>query len=326
MRPATFTCACALDGRVAEATGNQTDDDALTRLVRSTLDAARLRPIDPGWPALRHRPRRRRSITGTTRRPRPSRRNALSASAAFVARGGWPRDRRLLLDRGRRGRVRQLRRPARRRPLDDRSTRRDRADRELGRIGAGRVGAARRSRWSGRRRGGHAPGTRRRGRHRPRARRVRSRPVARVRRQRPRVSGASTASTAGPSTRAVPSPASASRSSTPPSRSPTTPRTRWRWASASMRRERRSAATSSCARCHERPRPRPPHRQGARRHVDRQRGGRRGPVRGAAGQPRRSSLARRRRMRSPVPSSAACSSPTSGTPASSTRARWSSPA
>ena len=42
----------ALDGRVAEATGNQTDDDALTRLVRSTLDAARLQPIDPGWPGL----------------------------------------------------------------------------------------------------------------------------------------------------------------------------------------------------------------------------------------------------------------------------------
>jgi predicted Zn-dependent protease len=42
----------ALDGRVAEATGNQTDDDALTRLVRSTMDAARLRPVDPGWPGL----------------------------------------------------------------------------------------------------------------------------------------------------------------------------------------------------------------------------------------------------------------------------------
>ena len=42
----------ALDGRVAEATANQTDDDALARLVRSTLDAARLQPVDPGWPGL----------------------------------------------------------------------------------------------------------------------------------------------------------------------------------------------------------------------------------------------------------------------------------
>ncbi len=42
----------ALDGRVAEATDNRTDDDALARLVRSTLEAARLQPVDPGWPGL----------------------------------------------------------------------------------------------------------------------------------------------------------------------------------------------------------------------------------------------------------------------------------
>ncbi len=42
----------ALDGRVAEATANQTDDDSLARLVRSTLDAARLQPVDPGWPGV----------------------------------------------------------------------------------------------------------------------------------------------------------------------------------------------------------------------------------------------------------------------------------
>ena len=42
----------ALDGRVAEATANQADDDALARLVRSTVDAARLQPVDPGWPGL----------------------------------------------------------------------------------------------------------------------------------------------------------------------------------------------------------------------------------------------------------------------------------
>ncbi|HEY8170423.1 MAG TPA: TldD/PmbA family protein [Candidatus Limnocylindria bacterium] len=42
----------ALDGRVAEATANQADDDSLARLVKSTVDAARLQPVDPGWPGL----------------------------------------------------------------------------------------------------------------------------------------------------------------------------------------------------------------------------------------------------------------------------------
>lgn len=42
----------ALDGRVAEATANQVDDASLERLVRSTIDAARLQPVDPGWPGL----------------------------------------------------------------------------------------------------------------------------------------------------------------------------------------------------------------------------------------------------------------------------------
>ncbi len=42
----------ALDGRVAEATATHADDTALARLVRSTLDAARLQPVDPGWPGL----------------------------------------------------------------------------------------------------------------------------------------------------------------------------------------------------------------------------------------------------------------------------------
>ncbi len=42
----------ALDGRVAESIGNQTDDEALARLVHSALDAARLRPVDPGWPGV----------------------------------------------------------------------------------------------------------------------------------------------------------------------------------------------------------------------------------------------------------------------------------
>jgi len=42
----------ALDGRVAQATVTQTDDGALVRLVRSVLDAARLQPVDPGWPGV----------------------------------------------------------------------------------------------------------------------------------------------------------------------------------------------------------------------------------------------------------------------------------
>ena len=42
----------AIDGRVAEASGNQTDDDALSRLVRSTKEAAALQPVDPAWPGL----------------------------------------------------------------------------------------------------------------------------------------------------------------------------------------------------------------------------------------------------------------------------------
>jgi predicted Zn-dependent protease len=42
----------ALDGRVAEATDNRTDDEALSRLVRSAMDAAALQPVDPGWPGL----------------------------------------------------------------------------------------------------------------------------------------------------------------------------------------------------------------------------------------------------------------------------------
>ena len=42
----------AVDGRVAEATDNRTDDEALSRLVRATMDAAALQPVDPSWPGL----------------------------------------------------------------------------------------------------------------------------------------------------------------------------------------------------------------------------------------------------------------------------------
>jgi len=42
----------ALDGRVAQASVNQADDEAIRELVRSVTEAARLQPIDPGWPGL----------------------------------------------------------------------------------------------------------------------------------------------------------------------------------------------------------------------------------------------------------------------------------
>ena len=42
----------ALDGRVAEATDNRTDDEALARLVRSTMEAAALQPVDRAWPGV----------------------------------------------------------------------------------------------------------------------------------------------------------------------------------------------------------------------------------------------------------------------------------
>jgi predicted Zn-dependent protease len=42
----------SLEGRIASASRTQTDDAALTDLVDSAVDAARLQPEDPGWPGL----------------------------------------------------------------------------------------------------------------------------------------------------------------------------------------------------------------------------------------------------------------------------------
>jgi len=42
----------ALDGRVAEAAVTRADDEALASLARSAMDAARMLPVDPGWPGL----------------------------------------------------------------------------------------------------------------------------------------------------------------------------------------------------------------------------------------------------------------------------------
>jgi predicted Zn-dependent protease len=41
-----------IDGRMASASTTTVDDDGLRRLVESTLDAAKLRPVDPDWPGL----------------------------------------------------------------------------------------------------------------------------------------------------------------------------------------------------------------------------------------------------------------------------------
>lgn len=42
----------AVEGRVASSTSSRTGDDDLARLVSSTLEAARVRPVDPDWPGL----------------------------------------------------------------------------------------------------------------------------------------------------------------------------------------------------------------------------------------------------------------------------------
>src|SRR5438132_370968 len=41
-----------VDGRLASASTTTVDDSGLRRLVESTLDSARLRPVDPDWPGL----------------------------------------------------------------------------------------------------------------------------------------------------------------------------------------------------------------------------------------------------------------------------------
>ena len=207
------------------------------------LDAARLQPVDPGWPGLAP------PADGACRRPlgrchgadaEPAQR--AERVADFVARGGWPRDGRILLDRGGRHRLRQLGRPAARRSRDDAlsSTGSREPGAPMARRGPRRPG----SRISMER----PPAPRRPGARAtpptpptssPAATRSSCRPSCVV--ERARLPGASTASTAAPSRRAARSRASARRSSTLPSRSPTTSPTRWRSASASTPRAHRSA-------------------------------------------------------------------------------------
>ena len=159
-----------------------------------------------------------------------------------------PGDRGLLLDRGHRGRVRELGRPARHRTLDEGGARRHRPHRHLGRSGTGGVSATRRPRRGDRRQRSHPPGPRCGGRHRPRAGHLRGRPLALVRRQRPRLPRhlrlQRPRRRGGPLVR----PRSARGSSTRPSTLPTTSRTRTPSASASTPRARRSGVWSSCRR------------------------------------------------------------------------------
>ncbi len=159
---------------------------------------------------------------------------------------------------------------------------------------------------------------------RPRARPLRGRPRAGLRRQHPRLPGAARLQRAGGRGGPVVRHARARSSSMPPSRSPTTSSTRWRSASRSTPRERRSGGSTSCATgvtsglVHDRRTA-----KALGRRVDRQRRCRRRPVRRPACEPgpraRRGFARRAGRQRS----SEGCSSPTSGTPASSTLApRW----
>jgi predicted Zn-dependent protease len=48
----SVTLTLVADGRLARASTNQVDDDALRALVERTREAARLRPPDPDWPGL----------------------------------------------------------------------------------------------------------------------------------------------------------------------------------------------------------------------------------------------------------------------------------
>ena len=83
----------------------------LRRLVESTIDAARLRPVDPDWPGLRRRrrdagrPLRRSDRRRIAGRPRAGREGIRRRRTRF-------RGRRLLRDQQPRVRVRQHRRPA----------------------------------------------------------------------------------------------------------------------------------------------------------------------------------------------------------------------
>ena len=86
---ATSTCASRSTVASPRPTRPPTDDEALDALVRSTLDAAALQPVDPGWPGLAAAGRgaARRPLGRRHRRRRP-RTSAPSASARFVDAAG----------------------------------------------------------------------------------------------------------------------------------------------------------------------------------------------------------------------------------------------
>ena len=142
----------ALDGRVAEATDNRTDDDALARLVRSTLEAARLQPVDPGWPGLApvaEAPKVDHWDDGTASAAPDERAERIASfvhaadgleTAGFCSTEGLETV--FANSAGQRASGRS----------DAGSGRRDRAHRQLGRSRSGRIGPALGPRWRSRRR------------------------------------------------------------------------------------------------------------------------------------------------------------------------------
>ncbi len=111
-----------VDGRTVTATTTVTGDDALRGFVDRTLDAARLAPLDPGWPGLA--PAAKLATAGHRRRcdrqrvaGRPRR-----SDSRVRRRGRWPDDGGLLPHPARAGGICQLGRPGR--------VRRDRGDRD----------------------------------------------------------------------------------------------------------------------------------------------------------------------------------------------------
>ena len=326
MRPATFTCAWRWTG----GSPRRPPTRPMTTRWRAWCDprstprgSSRSIPVGP---ALRHRPRRRRSTIGTTRRPRPSRRNAPSASRHSSARRRASRP--PASARPRASRSRSPTPPASASPAARRPRALDGIARTGSSDGSARAASAQLADLDGAAAGEEATRLARDAADatdlEPGAYEVVLSPacVANV---------LAFLGIYGFNGRAVDEGRSFARLGEVAVRLRHLARRRRHAPDGGGHRLRRGGDAEAPprareGRCHERPRPRPPHRQGARRHVDRQRGRRRRPVRGAAGQPHaRARLGVAGRAHS-VPSSAACSSPTSGTPASSTHARWSSPA
>ena len=103
------------EGRTVSGSSTVADESGFHALVERTVAAARLAPLDPGWPGVAP-PAERGPVAATGRRHGPG----LTDRAGGVGRGlrrsrRWPGDRRLLPDQPLVGGVRQLGRARRRR-------------------------------------------------------------------------------------------------------------------------------------------------------------------------------------------------------------------